>query len=288
MKEILPAIPLPDNYKLNEAFSDDFDGDRLDESKWNPLCPWFLGRLGAFYFDPGNVAVKDGLLRLSARMPERGSAPLQHRLTHSDRFSTAFVQSRERIRYGYFETRCRCMKANVCNAFWLHDPLDPPAKWLKGDFSEEIDIFEVFGNPAAESRRREYLMTIHKFSTLYIDGSPVKVQNARVHKGSVIAQLEGVSDVNAAMLLKNKVVHIRREDANLPEGAFFLADIIGLDVVNEAGEKLGILKDILSPSRQQVYVVEGERQILIPAVPEFILETNVEAGYIKVRLIEGM
>ena len=52
--------------------------------------------------------------------------------------------------------------------------------------------------------------------------------------------------------------------------------------------KLGTLKDILSPSRQQVYVVEGERQILIPAVPEFILETNVDGGYIKVRLIEGM
>lgn len=127
-----------------------------------------------------------------------------------------------------------------------------------------------------------------QFSTLYIDGSPVKVQHARVHKGSVIAQLEGVSDVNSAMLLKNKVVHIRREDANLPEGTFFLADIMGLDVINEVGEKLGILKDILSPSRQQVYVVEGEREILIPAVPEFILETNVEVGYIKVRLIEGM
>ncbi len=171
MKEILPAIPLPDNYRLNEAFSDDFEGDRLDGSKWNPLCPWFLGRLGAFYFDPGNVAVKDGLLRLSARMPEKGSAPLQHQLTHSDRFSTAFVQSRARIRYGYFETRCRCMKANVCNAFWLHDPLDPPAKWLKGDFSEEIDIFEVFGNPAVESRKREYLMTVHKYFTPYIEAT---------------------------------------------------------------------------------------------------------------------
>lgn len=127
-----------------------------------------------------------------------------------------------------------------------------------------------------------------QFSTLYLDGAPVKVQNARVHKGSVIAQLEGVSDVNAAMLLKNKVVYIRREDAKLPEGAFFLADIIGLDVVDESGSKLGTLKEVLSPSRQQVYVVAGEREILIPAVPEFILETNVDAGYIKVHLIEGM
>ena len=48
------------------------------------------------------------------------------------------------------------------------------------------------------------------------------------------------------------------------------------------------MKEVLSPSQQRVYVVEGDRDLLIPAVPEFILETNIEAGYIKVRLIEGM
>ena len=126
------------------------------------------------------------------------------------------------------------------------------------------------------------------FSTLYIDGSPIKVRSARVHKGNVIALLDGVEDVNAAMLLKNKVVCIHRKDAKLPKGTFFLADIIGLDVVDESGAKLGTLHEVLSPSLQQVYVVKGEREILIPAVPEFILETNVEGGYIKVRLIEGM
>lgn len=128
-----------------------------------------------------------------------------------------------------------------------------------------------------------------RFSTFYIDRVPVKVRSARVHKGNVIALLEGVDDMNAAMLLKNKTVFIHRDDAHLPDGSFFLADIIGLSVVDERGTKLGILKDILFPSLQQVYVVEGgNKEFLIPAVPEFILETNVEGGYIKVRLIEGM
>lgn len=126
------------------------------------------------------------------------------------------------------------------------------------------------------------------FGTLYVDGAPRKVASARVHKGSVITKLDGVDTVEEAMRLKGKTVQIRRADARLPEGAFFLADIIGLDVVDEAGERLGTLKEVLSPSRQQVYVVAGEREILIPAVPEFILETNIEGGYLKVRLIEGM
>ncbi len=123
---------------------------------------------------------------------------------------------------------------------------------------------------------------------LYIDGKPIKIRNARVHKGNVIALLEGVDDVNTAMLLKEKVVYMSRDDVDLPEGSFYIADIIGLKVINEDGQELGVLKDILSPSLQQVYVVKGEREIMIPVVPEFILETNVDGGYIKVRLIEGM
>ena len=68
----------------------------------------------------------------------------------------------------------------------------------------------------------------------------------------------------------------------------FRSDIIGLDVVDGDGRRLGVLREVLSPSLQQVYVVAGEREIMIPAVPEFILETNIEGGFIKVRLIEGM
>ena len=123
---------------------------------------------------------------------------------------------------------------------------------------------------------------------LYLDGQPRAIRSARVHKGNVIALLEGVSDVDQAMLLKNKVVWLNRDDLRLPEGTFFLADLIGLRVVDEEGQELGILNEVLSPSRQQVYVVKGDRELMIPAVPQFILETNVAGGYIKVRLIEGM
>lgn len=126
------------------------------------------------------------------------------------------------------------------------------------------------------------------FSTLYVDGAPKSVLSGRVHKGSFIAKLDGVDTVEQAMLLKGRTVQIFRADAKLPEGAFFLADIIGLDVIDESGQKLGVLREVLSPSIQQVYVVDGEREIMIPAVPEFILETNIAGGYIKVRLIEGM
>lgn len=126
--------------------------------------------------------------------------------------------------------------------------------------------------------------------TYYIDGTAVKVRAARVHQGNVLALLEGVEDVNAAMRIKGKTVLLRREDLPAPPGGYFLADLLGLTVTDAAtGETLGELADILFPSSQSVYVVRGgERERMIPAVPEFVESVDVDGGVMRVRLIEGM
>lgn len=128
------------------------------------------------------------------------------------------------------------------------------------------------------------------FDTLYIDGQPVELKGARVHKNCVLAKLAGIDDINQAMKLRDKVVCIDREDVELEEGAFFLADLMGLEVRDaETGKVLGTIHDILTPPANNVYVIRGgEREFLIPAVPEFVLETNIDDGYLLVHLIEGM
>lgn len=128
------------------------------------------------------------------------------------------------------------------------------------------------------------------FDTLYIDGQPVELKGARVHKNCVLAKLAGIDDINQAMKLRDKIVCIDREDVELEEGAFFLADLMGLEVREaETGKVLGTIHDILTPPANNVYVVRGgEREYMIPAVPEFILKTNIDDGYLLVRLIEGM
>ena len=128
---------------------------------------------------------------------------------------------------------------------------------------------------------------LKKFRVFYIDGAPVRVVRSRVHKSQLIAALEGVEDVSAAMALKNKVVCIDRGDAKLPKGRFFVQDLLGLPVRSDEGVELGTLSDILDLPQGQVYVVRGEREILIPDVPEFVLDVDLETG-ITVHLIEGM
>lgn len=127
-----------------------------------------------------------------------------------------------------------------------------------------------------------------KCGRIFAECRELKIESAREHKGFLLAKLEGIDDVNAAMTLKGKQLTIDRADAKLPKGAYFLQDIIGASVVNEDGVELGKLAEIMETPASRIYVVRGEREHLIPAVPEFILKTNVENGVITVHLIEGM
>lgn len=127
-----------------------------------------------------------------------------------------------------------------------------------------------------------------RFARLFVAGKELRVLSARVQKDFLLVRLEGVEDVNAAMTLKGKVVSIDRDDAQLPAGHFFLQDIIGAEVVDEQGRRVGRLSEVLERPASLIYVVQGETEHLIPAVPEFILATDAEAGRITVRLIEGM
>ena len=129
---------------------------------------------------------------------------------------------------------------------------------------------------------------LKSFKRCFIDRREVKLLSARVHKGFLIVKLEGVEDVNAAMALKGRTVFIDRADARHPKGAFFLQDIIGAAVVDESGSEIGKLVDVMETPASNVYVVKGEREHLIPAVPEFILSTDADNGIITVHLIEGM
>ena len=124
--------------------------------------------------------------------------------------------------------------------------------------------------------------------TLYIDGAPRAVASSRVHKGMLIIRFADVEDVNSAMLLKNKIVYFARSDVHLPKGRHFVADLLGAAVVDEQGAEIGKLTEVLDMPAGQVYVVQGETEHTIPAVPEFILDIDADGKVIRVHLIEGM
>lgn len=128
------------------------------------------------------------------------------------------------------------------------------------------------------------------FDTLYIAGEPVRVLSSRVHKSVVLLTLPGVTDMDAALALKGKVVSIRREDARLPEGEYFDEELVGLTVLDDAsGEELGRVDRVLTYPAHKIYQVKGAREYLIPAVPGvFIASVDPDAGVMRVHLMKGL
>ena len=127
------------------------------------------------------------------------------------------------------------------------------------------------------------------FDRIFIDGDPVRVISSRVHKSCVIASLEGISDFDSAIKLKNKTVCVSRDEVVPQNGKYFVVDLIGLTALDaKTGEKLGELTDVLNLPSNDVYVIRGQREILVPAVPEFIEELNISQSYVKINMVEGL
>jgi 16S rRNA processing protein RimM len=116
-----------------------------------------------------------------------------------------------------------------------------------------------------------------------------KVKRASVFKQFVLFELEGITDIDMANALRGRVVYADRDDISIDEGDFFIADIIGLPVIDLAsGEKIGELCDVLNLGASDLYEIKTEGgKKLIPAVDEFI--DRVEVGKaVYVRPISGM
>lgn len=126
-----------------------------------------------------------------------------------------------------------------------------------------------------------------KFDTVYIGGEPYPVERSRVQGNCVLMKLKGVDSMEAATALRNQVVRIDRSGITLPDGAVFIADLIGCRCVDEQGAEFGKIKQVLNMPSSDVYVISGEHEYMIPAVKEFVKEINVAEKLVKFHLIEG-
>lgn len=121
----------------------------------------------------------------------------------------------------------------------------------------------------------------------------MRVLRGSVQKTMVLFALDGVDTLEAAIPLKGTTLYADRADFRLRPGEVFIADLIGLPVLdNDSGESYGTLSDITTAGVQELYVVETEdgARFMIPGVPAFIRRrvTEGEDAGIYVTLIEGM
>ena len=123
------------------------------------------------------------------------------------------------------------------------------------------------------------------FSRVRIEGREYKLESCRVQKTCNLVKIQGIDTMEDAQKLRGKTVEVFRCDA--PEELIFAAELIGMDVFCD-GEAVGKVTDVLDYPGNKVYVVKGQHEYMIPAVKAFVLNTDMKANRMDVRLIEGM
>lgn len=128
-------------------------------------------------------------------------------------------------------------------------------------------------------------------SVLYYDEgkTPVHVVS-RPHKNIALVKIRGVDTVQDAAVLRGRMLYLNRDDLKLKDGAYFIQDLIGLRVVDaNSGVEYGTLTGVSETGANDVYHVDTKKgEVLIPAVPSMIIETDVDGGIMKISPIKGL
>ena len=124
-----------------------------------------------------------------------------------------------------------------------------------------------------------------EFKRVKTNGQDYTVESCRIQKTCNLLKLQGVDTVEDAQKLRGATVEVYR--CEISDAVIFAAELIGLKVYAD-GVVIGQITDVLDYPGNKVYVVEGEHTYMIPAVKEFILNTDIDKEEMKVKLIEGM
>ena len=121
------------------------------------------------------------------------------------------------------------------------------------------------------------------------DDSKMELESVKFSNKFIIAKFKNINSRNDIEIFNGKLLMLNRSDIpSLPEGEYYNFDIIGLEVIDDKGSKLGKITEVLKTGSNDVYVVEGKKQILVPALKKVVKEINLTDGFMKVELLEEL
>ncbi len=149
----------------------------------------------------------------------------------------------------------------------------------------QVRVIPYSGEAASILSLRTLLVRMH-------DGeySLLRVNSAFEHKKKAIVAVAGIDDITTTLPLVGCEVFVRRDQLPvLPDGEYYWQDLLGLAVLDEQGRCFGELTDILATGANDVYVVkDGEKEYLIPAISDVVLDINLIMRTMTVRPLEGL
>ena len=157
---------------------------------------------------------------------------------------------------------------------------------------DKITVGQIINTHGIKGELKVYPLTddIKRFKKLkyvLLDGEEKKVLWCKLQNDKAILKLEGIDTMDAAEKLKTKYLQVKREDAvKLPEGGYFVVDIIGCKVIDTKGEEVGEVKEVIFTGSNDVYWVKGKKDIMVPVIDSVVKEIDVENSKIIIEPVE--
>lgn len=149
---------------------------------------------------------------------------------------------------------------------------------------------EVKIYPTTDDARR-----FKRLKEVILDGKAgqilLEIESVKFFKQFVILKFKGVDSPEEAAKLRQKSLHVTRENAvRLGRDEYFIADLMGLRVLDEDGTEIGVLREVLETGANDVYIIDLKdgRELLLPAIKECVLRVDVEAGEIQIHILDGL
>ena len=151
----------------------------------------------------------------------------------------------------------------------------------------EVKVFPTTDDAARFKKLKEVIMDTGR------ERLNMEIEGVKFFKQYVILKFKGYDSINDVEKYKNAKRYVTRDKAvRLKKDEYFVADLIGMQVVTEEGEAFGLLKDVMATGANDVYVVErGDKegtQVLLPAIRECVKHVDMEAGVITVHIMDGL
>ena len=129
-----------------------------------------------------------------------------------------------------------------------------------------------------------------EFDRCRIGGAEYKIEACRIQKSCNLLKVKGIDTVEAAQVLRGKMLYVDRRDLKLPKGRYLVQDLIGLTVVDaDTGETYGTLTDVSQTGANAVYHMATDKgEILIPAIPDVVVEINLKQDVLRLRPMKGL
>ena len=149
----------------------------------------------------------------------------------------------------------------------------------------EVKVYPTTDDPKRFRRLKEVILDSGKGDVL------LEIESVKFSKNLVILKFKGLDTPEEMTKYRQKSLYVTRENAvRLGRDEYFIADLMGLRVLDEIGDEIGVLREVLETGANDVYIIDLKdgRELLLPAIKECVLRVDVEAGEIQIHILEGL